>query len=427
MNPLAPWLAGVWLAAAPAADPGPAAGSPCPPLDADPGVFASPLPVILLDTGGQRLTADRKPPVGIGVVERPGEDFDADAAAARLLPGRARLLGHSSVRFPKKQVLLQLDAEAPVLGLPAARRFVLEAPYTDRSLLREVLAYRWARQAGMPAARTRPVELYLDDTGGPVRRVHYHGVYVLTEWIGLPGAGPGGDPAGGFLFRRDRPEAGDAVFSTDRGERYIVDVPEPITPEQLAALRLSVNRAEGALFDPGSPLEDRIDLGSFVDHVLLDEVSRNPDGFATSTFFSLSPGGRLYSGPPLDYDVAFGDHDGAAAPTGWQLRATRPGRSPYPAALFARPEFRRAFAARYRCWRAGWLADGAVAADIEAAARALGPAIDRNFARWPVLGRPTAYSSAAPATHAAELDRLRRWLLERLRWLDKELAAETFR
>jgi hypothetical protein len=54
---------------------------------------------------------------------------------------------------------------------------VLAAPYSDKSLMRNVLAQRTARAIGRYAPRTRFVKLVLNGD--------YHGVYVLTQRIEL--------------------------------------------------------------------------------------------------------------------------------------------------------------------------------------------------------------------------------------------------
>lgn len=100
--------------------------------------------------------------------------------------GRAgiELRGHSSQMFPKKQYGIELrdrrgeGRDAALLGLPADDDWALVANYSDKTLMRNAIAYRLARQVfGRWAPRTRYVELRLNG--------RYRGVYVLTERIEL--------------------------------------------------------------------------------------------------------------------------------------------------------------------------------------------------------------------------------------------------
>src|SRR5436190_179784 len=89
------------------------------------------------------------------------------------------LRGSSSQTFPKKQFGIELrdndnkDIEQSLLGLPSEGDWILFAPYNDKSLMRDALAYKMARSMGRYASRTRYCELVLDG--------EYKGVYVLLE------------------------------------------------------------------------------------------------------------------------------------------------------------------------------------------------------------------------------------------------------
>ena len=81
-----------------------------------------------------------------------------------------------------------MDGDAALLGLPPDDDWVLAAPYSDKSLMRNVLAHRTARALGRYAPHTRFVELVLNG--------NYRGVYVLTQRIEL--ASQVGPPLKGF-------------------------------------------------------------------------------------------------------------------------------------------------------------------------------------------------------------------------------------
>ena len=76
--------------------------------------------------------------------------------------------GSSSQMFPKKQYALEtqdIDGEnlnVSILGMPAENDWILYAPYSDKSLLRNFLVYELARNMGRYASRTRFCELVIN-------------------------------------------------------------------------------------------------------------------------------------------------------------------------------------------------------------------------------------------------------------------------
>ena len=84
--------------------------------------------------------------------------------------------------FPKKSYGFELkddqwnDIDFPLLDLPAEEDWILYAPYSDKSLIRNVLTFTLAAQLGNGyVPRCRFVELFLNN--------NYEGVYVLMEKI----------------------------------------------------------------------------------------------------------------------------------------------------------------------------------------------------------------------------------------------------
>ena len=68
------------------------------------------------------------------------------------------------------------DRDVPILGMAADSDWILYAPYSDKSLMRNVLAYGWSNAIGLWAPRTRFVEVYLQTDAGRVLDEHYQGL-----------------------------------------------------------------------------------------------------------------------------------------------------------------------------------------------------------------------------------------------------------
>ncbi len=186
--------------------------------------FNSSLPLVVIQTFGQAILPETNVLASLRCI-----DGDAGRRAAPGGPpqfeGRAavKVRGYTSRRYPKKSYAVELvdaggdAAPAPILGLPKDADWILYAPYPDKSLLRDVLAYTLSNEMGHYASRTRFVEVFLNDSTGRLARAHYAGVYVLEEKIkraehrvNVHKLGPDdtAEPAitGGYIFKKDHLE-----------------------------------------------------------------------------------------------------------------------------------------------------------------------------------------------------------------------------
>jgi hypothetical protein len=74
--------------------------------------------------------------------------------------------------------------------------------------------------------------------------------------------------------------------------------------------------------DPEAGYQAYADLNSFVDLFLINELSRNVDGYRLSSYLYKdkdSNGGKLHAGPAWDYDIAWGNANycNGSALAGW--------------------------------------------------------------------------------------------------------------
>ena len=103
---------------------------------------------------------------------------------------------------------------AVLLGLPKESDWVLYAPYSDKSLMRDVLGYELSNQIGRYAARTRFVEVFLNDSRGKLTQRSYLGVYIFEEKIKrgknrvaieklAPGDSTEPNISGGYIVKKD--------------------------------------------------------------------------------------------------------------------------------------------------------------------------------------------------------------------------------
>ena len=94
-----------------------------------------------------------------------------------------------------------------------------------------------------------------------------------------------------FAYEVPKPED-----KTSQQDDYIQDV-----FNQLA----NTSNASNASFVDGYP--SVIDIPSFVDFILLNELAANVDAYQFSTFFHKDRGGKLRAGPVWDFNLTYGN------------------------------------------------------------------------------------------------------------------------
>lgn len=375
-------------------------------------------------------------------------------------PGAIHVRGNSSREYDKRSFRIELrdrsgkDVDAALLGMPAEADWVLQGPYSDKTLMRNHLIYALSNDIGRFAARTRFVELFVVDNRKKPSDRHYRGVYVLMDRIerdkdriALEKIEPDDltPPAvtGGYLLKRDWWEEDDQTLKTSvYGDRLLVEDPMKLEPEQRDWLEGWFTEFETALdgpeFDnPVAGYAAFVDVDSFVDHMLLVELGRTVDGYVLSTWMSKDREGPLTMGPIWDYNGALGNADYFQA---WKTSGWHYENPEFPAdnrngfhwyeRMLEDPAFRARLAERWHLHRAGPWADEAVQKHIDDARDQLVEAAPRNFERWDILGEyvwPNDEGSEDRETWEEEVDYLEDWLFDRLVWMDGAVDELTSR
>ncbi|UCF04984.1 MAG: CotH kinase family protein, partial [bacterium] len=300
-------------------------------LDSSVYNFSSNLPLVVINTFGRGIGGD-------SYTGGYAEIIDTESGRSRLTGASQysgiigiKIRGSSSSGFPKKMYALELwdqrgnDTDASLLGLPAESDWVLYAPYSDKSLMRNALAYGWSNDIDEYAPRTRFVEMYLKTGTGALTSGDYVGVYLLVEKIKrdedrvdikklLPSQDSEPEITGGYIMKIDRPDPGDVGFTTNRGKdiRYVEPKEVEITGPQRTWLKNYMDEFETALFganwrDPDDGYARFIDVDSWVGHILITELCKNIDGYNLSTFFHKDRGGKIVMGPVWDFNLSLGN------------------------------------------------------------------------------------------------------------------------
>ena len=361
--------------------------------------------------------------------------------------------GTSSLAFPKKQFGVRLiddedeNRNEPILGLPSENNWIMHAPWDDRTLIRNAIAYQISSDMGRYAPRTRFVELFLHEGSGPVSREHYHGVYMLAErikWdnnrVDIEKLSPqdNSEPeiTGGYILNF---EAGREyhIQSTLRGTRFALVRPQDwdITPQQRNWIERYLGDLESALFggnyrDPVHGYAAFLDPESFIDHHLITETFKEMDGYRLSTYMYKDRGGRMIMGPVWDYNLSLGNYTTTEGwnghdPTGWYYTHVPEEwyLNGWYTRLFQDPAFQQRYRERWWELRQGAFATDHIVNMIYDYVDKLGEAIDRNFERWDILGEDVwRWSRDGFDTYEEEIDYMVNWIETRLNWIDGQMG-----
>jgi len=354
--------------------------------------------------------------------------------------------GNSSAEYEKKQFSVEFrdengkDIDVSPFGLPDEEDWILQAPYSDKTLMRNHLMFQWSRAIGRYAPRTHFVELYMAEEGDPMGVDDYRGVYLFTEKIKrdkhrvnveklkttdntMPAV------AGGYLLKRDWIDR-EALVTDIYEDELLIDAPKPerITESQQNYITEYLNDFERALQAKDGSHSEFADIDSFADHMMMMEMSRNVDAYVLSTFMHKARNGLLTMGPVWDFNGSLGNANyfESWASEGWHYQNSEfPGDNPngfhWYAQLLKDDDFRDRLSERWAAHRQGPWSDEALLADIDKTAGLLQPAQVRNFERWPILGEsiwPNDEGAEDRHSYEEEVDYLKRWLTERTAWLD---------
>ncbi|NJN26427.1 MAG: T9SS type A sorting domain-containing protein [Cyclobacteriaceae bacterium] len=429
-----------------------------------PSDFAeSNLPLIKISTNGRVIVDEPKITAHMGIISNgqgiansiddPFNHYDGEIGI--------EIRGSSSQMFPKKQYAIELwtnagqDTSASLLGMPAEEDWVLYAPYSDKSLIRNVLAYQLAADQGHYAPRTRLCELFLNDA--------YMGVYVLMEKIKQdknrvdvsnlnPDENQGDDLTGGYIVKIDKFDGAAQGLGWDSPYmppnytksqqtihfQYHYPKEDEITQAQGEYIKEAITNFEKALKSPdftNSRLGYRqyIDVTSFIDFAIVNEVSRNVDGYRLSTYLHKdknSKDDKIYIGPVWDYNLAFGNanycHGEYTTGWAWNFNNICNGDAwliPFWwQRLLRDPQFVLELQQRWVDLRKDTYSTASIMAYIDSLATVLDKPQQRNFSKWPVLSEWIWPNNYVGNSYGNEIEYLKNWISNRLTWLDQNIA-----
>ena len=339
--------------------------------------------------------------------------------------------GQSSSEYPKRSYRfefidsLENDSNVSVLGMPTESDWILMGPFHDKAQFRNTMVFDMGHMLdGSYQPRNRFCELIMNG--------EFLGLYSFMETIKRDADRvdisrltsdeiSGMELTGGFIIRYDKPGGWlQVVYPNESNlqpeqEEYIFD----FVDEYKAVLR------SNDFMDPNIGFRKYINDTSLVDHIIINEITKNADAYLYSTYMYKDrddEDGRLHFGPLWDYDLAFGNSifQQAYLTGGWQfdlwtnstLSITR---------LFQDETLVDLFQERYHAAREGCLHTDSLLAYIDSMVVYLADAVERNYVVWPVIDKELFYPNYNSLTYEEEIWNIKNWLLDRLDWLDNNV------
>ena len=372
--------------------------------------------------------------------------------------------GSSSQSFDKKSYGFETwdeeneDMDYPLLGFPEEEDWIFYGPYSDKTLIRNKLIYDLSNQIGRYASRTKFCELTINN--------QYMGVYVFMEKLKrdknrIAIKKLENDDldciniSGGYIIKIDKSddENGEQVYNdfnafisnykpnyaTYQSIWFNYEYPKPkdIHNEQKQYINSYFDNFEKALSginfkDSLSGYRKYIDVESFIDFFILNELSNNLDGYRLSTYLHKNRNEKLKIGPIWDFNLSFGNgnycngdkydtwtykfnetcsDDFWLIPFWWEK-------------LLEDPYFVNKLKERWNELRKKELSDENIFQMIQNYISILkneSGAVYRNYSKWNVIGKYLWPNNYVGNSYESEIDYLIKWISKRNNWLDKSI------
>ena len=224
---------------------------------------------------------------------------------------RFKIRGNLTSTFEKRPYSFTLSEPEGLCGLEAAKNWKLLANATDGSYVRNKLVFDLANGITKEYEPDGEfIELYLNGK--------YQGLYLLTEGVEIAPNRLEADLREDWILEMEldfRVEEDIPYVITNQGQLFVINTKNVISEEDLNFLVNFLNDIESALYSEnsvseisGRRLEELIDMDSWVDAWLIQEIAGDHDTGIASQFSYIQDGdGRLHAGPVWDFDGTMGN------------------------------------------------------------------------------------------------------------------------
>ena len=220
--------------------------------------------------------------------------------------GIIKVRGNSTALVSKKSFAFKFDSKQNLLGMGKGKKWNLLADCLDPTFMRNYVAFELGKELDIPyTSEHRFTEVWVDGV--------FKGCYELTEPVseGKNRVDIDVESNNGmneFLIQNEYSRANpEDVYFTAEDMRFRIKDPDVQTEEQRLYIKYKttdiVKIVESLDYDEICKV---IDTHSFAAYYLMNEYYKPVDVGFSSVFFYYK-NGKLYAGPPWDYDLAAGN------------------------------------------------------------------------------------------------------------------------
>lgn len=357
--------------------------------------------------------------------------------------------GNASWDFPKKPYRLKLYNKTNLLGLPAREKnWTLINNYGDKTLMRNLLAFDLSKRLEMPYTPAgKPVDVFLNG--------EYKGTYQLCDQIEVaPNRVPVEkmamtttslpDLSGGYLLEIDAYADREISWFQSGRNRIPVTIKYPkddeINVPQRNYIVQHFNKMEAAVYnynytDPVNGFRKYFDTETFIRHFLIGEISGNTDTYWSVYMYKFKNAtsdptkDKFYFGPVWDFDIAY-ENDSRTYPINnnseWIYNSSGSsanGARDWVNRIFSDPQMTADLKKTYAYYRdRNIISEESLLKVIDNYATELDQSQKLNFTRWNILNSLIHVNFQALGSYQAEVDWVKKYVKNRLSWVDKKLA-----
>ena len=345
-------------------------------------------------------------------------------------PGTTRERGNASRSFPKKPYRIKFDEKQHVLDAPAkAKKWTLINNYGDKTLMRNLLAFELSKRLGMPyTPYGTAVDVLLNG--------EYKGCYQLCDQIQVHKKrvnvtemtaedNSGVAVTGGYLVEVDAyADQEHSWFRSNSRNPVTIKYPseDSITVDQRNYIRAHFNKME-------NDLDRYVDKNTFLRHFLVGELSGNTDTYWSLFMYKDRDDDTMYTGPVWDFDLAFDNDERTYPVCGKRDYVYRSGGS-YAGTLKQMVDLlvlqnSASQSKLLDIWdqaRHSNLTEESLVAFIDQLEEELDASQKLNFMRWNIMNTRVHMNPKTWGSYQAEVENVRRFMKERLIWMDKRLG-----
>ncbi len=445
-----------------------------PPDDENVQLTQTNLPIVWIDVDGATIDRDERITARMKIIHNgdgnlnyadtiahPGQTIDYEGYVALKYRGNSSFTASDKKPYSFRPLNAPLEdggtkEKVKILGMGKDNNWALLAPYSDKSMMRDLLTFELSRPWMDFCPTGKYCELYLDDI--------YYGIYIMCELptkgkrrLNLDDPGEEGDElTGGYLLEVDRtdeptytskyhPMKKNGQWINNRYINYQFKAPEyeDLTDTQYNYITGQIDLMEDALnsanyTNPETGYRKYMDVMSFVDFQIAQELSHNVDGYRLSSKIfkwrdSVDPRFKMVL---WDFNIAFGNSDYYY---GWYTNTwvyenndilnSNGDTQLVPFwwyKLNKDPYYQDLLKQRWAQCRRANMREDRIIATIDSMATQLTEqgAMDRNSQAWPRWGQYVWPNKYIAQNFDDEVSHLKDWIHDRLAWMDQQLGFD---